>query len=275
MTNQNQITFRYITGILLLLFAISGCSVLAPKKNALENVHNTYRNEFTQFMVPAEPGKQANIEVVVNETAFAKTLQEIREFRLKYGEGMESSHLHILEGMIYLQSGRFGMAKLVKTDIKMAASQLRSKNEGYYTRDYLLGMSYPYLIDGWQEIYDYNDNDDSTIPEYEKLETAAEGIEQQLGNLDQAKFSKPEVDQGAIYLATTAAIFYTWVYALQREEGISDSTNWFARGRDLIGKFLTENERKIAVDPEKSSVSVSGRLRYLDWYGYLDKRMQQ
>ena len=261
---------------LLLFFTVQSCSIFAPKTTALENVQNTYRTEFTQYMIPTTPGDSPEIESVRNQSAFAKTLQEIRDFRLKYGESdLESKHLQILEGMIYLQSGRFGMANLISEEVKEAAQQLRSKSEGYYTRDYLLGMSFDFLLVGWQEISDYVDNANNTIGEFEKLEAAGIGIEQQLKELDESKLSKPEVDQGAIYLATTAAIFYTWVYKLKSEEEVVDSTNWFAKGRDLIGEFLTDDEKRIVVGNEKTSIPMSGRLRYLDWYAYLKEKAKE
>lgn len=262
--------------VLLIFFVVQSCSIFTPKTTALENVHNIYRTEFTQYMVPTTPGDKPEIELVRNQSAFVKSLQAIRDFRLKYGESdLESKHLQILEGMIYLQSGRFGMASLLSEEVKEAAEQLRSKSEGYYTRDYLLGMSFNHLLVGWQEINDYNDNDRNTIAEYEKLEAAGISLEKQINGLDESKLSKPEVDQGAIYLAATAAIFYTWVYKLKSEERVEDNTNWFAKGRDLLGKFLTEDEKRIVAGNEQSSIPMSGRLRYLDWYAYLKEKAEE
>jgi len=267
---------RYVIAIFLLLqFITSGCAYFSSQKTALQNVHETYRAEFAQFMAPPAPEnlKPTLNKALTDESAFAKSLREIRRYKLKYGaEKPASRHLQILEGMIYLQCGRLGMASLIQDDVEKAAQQLRSKNKGYYVRDFLLGISFGYLIQGWREVYDYDDEDDNSLAEFKKLEAAAAGIARQLQSLEAAKFSDPEVDQGGIYLATTAAIFYVWVHSLRDEANTPDTTNWFARGRDLIGKFLTEKEKQLATRTEKFSHAAISRLRYLDWYGFLDQK---
>lgn len=261
----------------ILLFIDAGCSILFPRQSALNSIHETYRTEFIQYMVPppAEDGKGLS-RAITDDSAFVKTLREIRDFRVRYGKvAEEASHLKVLEAMIYLQTGRLGSASLLKSDIMSCAEQLRSKEQGYYTRDYLFAISFGHLVDGWQEVYNASDYDDKTVPEIENLEKAALGIEQSLRSLDPSKLAQPEVDQGGIYLATTAAIFYIWVYELRAEEGtINPKTDWFKKGRDLIGLFMSQEERKMAVSKEKlpNAATLSGRMRYLDWYGYLDSK---
>ncbi len=93
---------------LLIALALAGCVRLAPRTTALKTIHQSYRTEFQQFLpltIPA-PGKIMSepIAPASDQPAFAQTLREIREYRLKYGEdSREAAHLKVLEGMIYLQ----------------------------------------------------------------------------------------------------------------------------------------------------------------------------
>jgi hypothetical protein len=205
------------------------------------------------------------------------TLRAIRDFKVTYGEDTrEAAHLTVLEGMIYLQSGRFGMAKLITEDVKAAQAKLHS-GTGHYTRDELLAKSFEYLLQGWQEIYDFTDNSDDTIAEYQKLEQAAEGIKAALESLDASKIAQAEVDEGAIYLATTGAIFYVWVYKLKSDAFLPDARKeiWFTKGHELIGRYLSETEKKAAAGTTLTDNVSSGRLRYLAWYGYLLQAAQE
>jgi hypothetical protein len=86
----------------------------------------------------------------------------------------------------------------------------------------------------------------------------------------------PAVDEGAIYLATTASVFYVWVY--QRCSTVEmpgppcmppdTQRMWFSKGKDLIGKFLTEIE-KTAKPGDFAKDVAPGRVRYLRWYAFL------
>jgi hypothetical protein len=256
---------------LLLIVASSGCVHLSPKTTALKQVHQTYRIEFAKFIVPPPAADPQPQKPAANEPAFAGTLQAIREYRTKYGEdSQEAAHLKVLEGMIYLQSGRLGMAQLIKPDVQAAQGRLKS-GTGRYTRDELLAKCFVQLVGGWQEINDFNDSDDSTIAEHAKLEAAGDGIRDELAKLDRSKLAQPEVDEGAIYLATTAAIFYVWVFKLKSDAGLPDAKRaiWFKKGSDLIGNYLSDSEKTAATGATETKSSQLGRLRYLDWYGYL------
>ncbi|MFY9608694.1 MAG: hypothetical protein WAU45_08790 [Blastocatellia bacterium] len=268
---QSAKTKHRIAIVLLFVVATAGCFRFSPKTTALKQVHKTYRTEFAEFMVPP-PGADPQLQKpAANEPAFAGTLQAIREYRTKYGEdSQEAAHLKVLEGMIYLESGRLGMARLIKPDVQNAQSKLKS-GTGRYTRDELLAKCFGHLVDGWQEINDFNDNDDATIAEHAKLEPAADGIKDQVEKLAKPMLAQPEVDEGAIYLATTAAIFYVWVFKLKSDAGLPEvkKSIWFKKGSDLIGDYLSDSEKTAATGATETKGSQLGRLRYLDWYGFL------
>jgi len=269
--------------VLLIIPMLDGCGLLAPKTAALEKIHATYRTDFQQLIQlsvpePAESATRPKSEA--GQTAFAETLRQIRDYRVKYGEtSQEAAHLKVLEGMIYLQSNQFGMARLVATDVAAAQSQLKS-GTGDYARDQLLAMTFSDLISGWEEIAKFND----TTPghpggDLSKLIGTADDIKAQLDGLNQTKLAKPEVDEGAIYIATNAAIFYVWVYSQCKFQGqnptppcIAPNTKqqWFGKGRELIGKYLSDIEKKAAQGEPQTNVP-AGRLRYLSWYGFLGR----
>ncbi|HEY7496185.1 MAG TPA: hypothetical protein VIH59_34415 [Candidatus Tectomicrobia bacterium] len=257
--------------VLLLACLSTGCTYVSPKTTALQHVHETYRSEFAEFIVP-QPGNNPTIpSLKADEPAFAETLREIRGYRMRYGENTpEAAHLKVLEGMIYLQSSRLGMAQLVQQDVQNAQSKLKS-GTGHYTRDALLAHTFAHLLQGWQEIADFNDKNDKTLAEPGKLQMAADGIKNELDQLDRSKLAQPEVDEGAIYLATTAAIFYVWVYKLKSDAQEADGKKaiWFKKGAELIGGFLSETEKNAAAQAADAMNSPASRLRYLDWYGYL------
>jgi hypothetical protein len=159
--------------------------------------------------------------------------------------------------------------------LQSAQAGLRS-GTGQYTRDELLAKTFGYLLQGWQEIHDFGDTSDSTIAEHQKIEQAADGIKAALDGLDSSKLADADVDEGAIYLATTAAIFYVWVFELKNQAGLPDARKdlWCTRGSELMGRYLSETERKAAAGTlqqggaQNTKASI-GRLRYVEWYGFL------
>ncbi|MCI0490876.1 MAG: hypothetical protein L0229_30150 [Blastocatellia bacterium] len=256
--------------------AFNGCARLTPKTTALKKIHESYRTDFQQFLqlsVPAPEREPKAPQSTPDQTAFANTLREIRDYRVKYGENSkEAAHLKVLEGMIYLQSGQFGMAKLVAPDVSNAQSSLKS-GTGAYTRDQLLAMSFRDLIEGWEEIQkQFDTRAGATGANVEVVQRAADNIKEKLDNLDKdrSKLARPEVDEGAIYLATTAAIFYVWVYQLRSLQEPDSKAQWFGKGQELIGRYLTETEKKAAEGASTTNVP-AGRLRYINWYGFLTR----
>lgn len=257
------IRLQYFILFLLIFSLFAGCAYITPKTEALKHVHDTYRQEFINLVV-SSPSQ--GIKNIADDTSFAVTLAEIRAYKAKYGEDtQESHHLYVLEAMIYLQTNQFGMASLMKNKVNEAAQKLQSKT-GEYTRDQLFAMSFDYLLSGWEEIQKRN-------PDAQVLRSSAEGISKVLvpdpDKFDPKKYS--EADDGAIYLATTAAIFYTWVYYIEA----TNKMDLYNKGSNLIGKFLSESEKEAAKKINPTGLARNPRLCYINWYNYLETEAEK
>jgi hypothetical protein len=270
--NTQRLCFRTLALVLLSAF-LAGCSVLAPRTAALQSVHTIYRGDFAGWVAPA-PGGTA---IASNaQPPFAATLQSIRDFRVKYGtDSAENAHLTVLEGMVYLQTGRIGMAKLLAPDIRQQMPRLVS-GTGHDVRDMLFAASFDDLVAGWGEINAKFDNNPATFTHWQVLRDAAAAIDRRLqDSLTAKRFAAPEADEGGIYLATTAGIFYDWAYATEKIENpdaaAADRTNWFRESHDLIGRFLSDTEKTAAANATNINAAMPGRVRYLEWYSWLGR----
>jgi hypothetical protein len=274
---QSRLVLRLLP-LLILPLLISGCW-FTPKTSALKAVHESYRDDFVRFVLPA-PGDSPSLPT--NQPPFAATLDAIRKFRLKYGESSpEAAHLRVLEGMIYLQAGRPSMARLIAEDVAKAGSSLTSRT-GRAGRDKLFADNFDALVTGWEEIHQYEDGIAATIAEWKKLAEVADALGEKLKAMPKNQVADPEIDQGAIYLANSAAIFYVWAYELKSEEDRTDADKadteakrkvWFQHGSDAIKRFLSETEIKAAADAAPVSNS-TGRMRYLEWYAWLNAQLK-
>jgi hypothetical protein len=241
-------------------------------------VHQTYRAEFIQW---ALPGPLAESSPLSNSAGFAATLQAIRDYRVRYGEkSIAADHLLILEGMVYLQTGRIGMARLIQPDVAHAGRRIAARGGGL-ARDSLFAANFPSLVLGWGEVADASDRqpggapNDVTYPEASKLLESADALSANLRRqLPPGRACSPEVDQGGLYLAATAAVFYAWAWELLRgsdpPESLLVQSTRFPQARDLIGQFLSPSEQAAAAGLPTDEVVPPGRLRYLQWYQWLD-----
>lgn len=264
-------TKRFALIAALLGFLItSGCVVtfVTPKTAALHRVHDVYTEEFIALSAPA-PSAQPVQASEPKPAAFAKSLQAIREYRLKYpGDSQELAHLKVLEGMIYLQSGRFGLAEAVRPEVEEAGGKLAS-GTGRVVRDQLFAQNFKTLIEGWAETKKTNNR------QWQTFERVATTLTTGLNQIPKNKLADPETDQGALYVATSAAIFYVWAF-----KEISESNDhaqapekknvWFKAAREGIGRFLTDAEKKPGADKDLGTAP-EGRLRYVEWYHWLGK----
>ncbi len=197
-------------------FVLTGCQAL-PKTSALKDIHESYREEFSELFVSESGEKPGCIPQKASADAvyFARTREGIRSFRVKYGtESAESQHLTVLEGMMHLQVGNVGTAALLKDRVEEAKPKLAS-GTGHLTRDLLFAENYADLTSGWTRICDFEKRGASAVEatqeEVKTLEAAADSIAERLrADRDQGKLAEPAVDQGAVYLATSAAIFDVW-----------------------------------------------------------------
>ncbi len=245
------------------VLAVAACATVQPRTEALEAVHATYRQEFLDVGPPLPDEALAPAA----DARFSATLQAIRDYRLRFGEDSpQAAHLTVLEGMIYLQTGRLGMAALIEDDVAAAADRLMSGEQ--FTRDALFAEAYPDLIDGWDHtLRAASPNATDPAPDAGVLASAAESLATLLRE-NRGRLSAGDADQGAIYLATTAATFWAW------SDQVAQDPTVLRNGRDLIGCFLSETERKAAGTARPSELDApAGRIRYLDWYHDLQVRV--
>ncbi len=171
----------------------------------LQGVHDTYRSEFQANLDKASTFKtSAEGAAALQVDQFPVTLSAISSFRQKYPKVENANkHLTVLEAMIYLQTGRYGQARLArKTASEMGSASLTTFGGGL-TRDELLFQAMqktPGLIEGWE----FLDNSGAgTEPGEGDVLSAADNIAELSRNSSVA-----EGDDGRIYLASTASLLY-------------------------------------------------------------------
>lgn len=301
---------RFAYPSLVTVLVLAGCVHALPKTADLRQVHDAYRNEFAELSLadPIGPddappssvigGLSAQIETSrENPPTFDKTLRAIREFRVKYN-GQENllkkelAHLQVLEGMIYLQSAHFGSAAAILPQVTAAGGLLTSDSE-VVVRDRLFALAFPHLIAGWDQI-----NRDRTGKKAEQtaLARATEGIATLLEENVPENNKAPEVDDGGLYLAATAAIYWVWLHELDsrdckfsrapcnetagdeaartRAKAIKanlDKKGYYRKACALLGRYLSRSEKRAAsVSPAEFPPGSGGRLRFLRWYAWFD-----
>lgn len=274
-------------------------SCLFPRTEDLKKVHATYRKEFTEAKLPTDmPGERDKAETLTS-MSFNETFAAIADYRRSNPEALKQlNHLTVLEGMIYLQTGQFGMAELVKEDVQKAGANLSSS--GSKPRDALFANSYADMLAGWKEIQKMKIADEPTVAsldaEINTLTGAAVKIKNNLcSNRDRLKVV--EGDQGASYVATTGAIFYYWA-----DFSVSDGCNndvfkgadkrcsedhknaiYLVLARDLIRAFLPQpiqqNIGKFELAQikinEENKKDLGGGIRYLDYYLRVVEKIQK
>ena len=243
------------------LFVTSGCivSFITPKAADLRQVHDAYSREFTALNL-GEPKKDAARAAPRENAAFAQSLRAIQDYRRRYpGDTAELAHLQVLEGMIYLQSGRFGLAEAIQPEVARAAGKLSSAT-GLGVRDQLFAQNFSALVAGWTEAK-------KTAPDPAKLLAVADQIAAALRRIPADKLGAADAADGAGYLATTAAIFYVTA-AAESLAAPAQQRELFEKGAEIIGRFLTPAEKSPGVANDVADVT-SGRLRYVRWYHWL------
>lgn len=268
--------------VLGLLLGWCGCSMVAPETAALHRVHEAYRREFSELR-PQDPGAPAapvSTNLAPPPPSFSATFEAIREFRRRFGtDSTESAHLQVLEGMIYLQSERPGMARALQPAVREQLPRLHSAS-GKKTRDEMFAENYPHLVDGWGEITRYVEarrrNAGAAIS-LDNLVRAADGIHHNLALIDPKDLPDAEADQGGLYLAATAATFYAWASHFYNDPRNADREEkrreWLGRGRELVRRYLTEAE-KLAIRSDPNAHYDAGRWRYVRWYQWLTDQLQ-
>ncbi len=248
---------------LWLLIGLTSCQVITPRTYQLEQIHQTYTKEWVAAPVP-RAGQSP--PVGKGKGAFNATLQSIRNYEAQFGKGTrEAAHLTVLEGMIYLQSGAPGMARLLEPEVAAAKDRLMSSG-GVATRDYIFADCFPELVDGWSAVWGVNNGDRSVTAS--DFRAAADGIRDKLAKITPAQRAAAQEDSGGAYVATSGAIFYIWAAS-----GGSPPLSEMARaGRDLLDPWLTPTERSSAISGsyKRSDMEWGSRQRFVEWYAYLN-----
>lgn len=257
---------------------LSGCVGVFPKTAALEDVQRAYRTEFTQHV-----GAVSGLDVCRSNSTddgFPETRAEIANFRSSYGaDGTAGAHLSVLEGMIYLQSAQFGLARANQDDVTAAAAKL-SSGTGFKTRDALFAESYGSLLSGWEATChgDANALDDAALrAAAAALDTASDEIEAMLSKYwGKGKLAAQEVDNGAIYLWATALRFRQNQIVFTKDAECAtvacDTDAVKAAEGDLeqtvckMQLVLTEDERSGLALERLNPGSLTGRLRFVAIY---------
>jgi len=254
--------------ILFALLATLSCSALTPRTYQLEQIHQTYTTEWAQARLP-EPTINASLAQTSDVQAFNATLAAIRNYKAMHGNSdAVAAHLTVLEGMIHLQSGNTGMARLLETDIKEQSARLNSAS-GVAARDKLFAASYPALVDGWEAIFKQ-----STVGT--DFTDAADALVKTLSEVKPDERAAAEVDSGGAYIATSAAIFYLWnsTIDLRPQNPTKDAAT---KGAAALKPWMSPIEIAAAEDSETLSqqgLDFGSRQRFVEWYKWLYSESQ-
>lgn len=179
---------------------LAGCA-----SKSLQGVHDTYRSEFQANLDQSPTFTTAeNGAASLRADRFPVTLSAIASFRQKHPNlDNANKHLAVLEAMIYLQTGRYGQARLARNTAASMDSASLTTYGGGLTRDELLFQAMqknPGLIEGWE----YLDNTSAgTKPGTGDVLKAANNIASLANDSAVA-----DGDDGRLYLASTASLLY-------------------------------------------------------------------
>lgn len=244
---------------LILGLGLSLVSCPSTKTDALKDIHDQYRQAF--YRMSARSVENYDSPSGDNKDLFNECLTRIQAYKATHGQGAVVNHLKVLEGMIYLQSESFGMARLVQNDVAAAGKGLSSMT-GFKARDELFAENFKDLVSGWEALSGSITREQGLIAE----QVAAKII----GALNDAK-AKIRQDDAAIYLATTAAIF-NYTAAVRSYTGQANKPTrqrLYQEGAQAIKMFLSQSEISAAEQLDAGSIPATGRRRYIEWYQYL------
>jgi len=250
--------------LLLFLVFLAGCATLTPKTYQLEQIHQNYATEWAEWSVSALSPSGTNPTVVDGSGRFTKTLAGIKNYKREHGDTSKmAAHLTVIEGMIYIQTGKPGMAKLLAPEVKKAKEKLKSPT-GVMTRDYLLAECYEYLTQGWEAIYKKGSGVGPS-----DFRKPANNIKVILDKTTEETRAAVDVDSGGAYVATSAAIFYIWAHAAAPDD--ISLTDMARNGKEVLKPWLSKFEI-CSVEKgtyKKPEFEWGSRLRYMEWYDFL------
>ncbi len=300
---MNRASIRAVFSAALLAAILAACAPLLPKKADIDAVHAAYSAEFSSAFIGDGSGPKAGGDVCAGNVSpaqgsFPRTLQAIHDYQVKYRDDpsvqAEKNHLTVLKGMIYVQTGNTGIARAVAPDVAKATIQ---GTDDRSVRDSMFQEAYPALVEGWEAVCDllkargasgmfgYSDSGKSASSE-KRLTGSADALAQLTrSGTAKVKQSGVSTDEGGIYLATTAAIFYYYAYRVQHDScaldpkrACGDPDQLLRKGASAIEPFLTQDERKVANAGDSGpsgeqwlEVVPKRRQQYVQWYAFLDQ----
>ena len=181
-------TLLFLFALLPLALFVSSCA-----NTKLIGVHDTYRAEFQQQLEPSATPTPT-------ESTFPNTLAAIQTFREKHPTREDAlKHLAVLEAMVHLQSGNYGMAQAAAAQADALPGSLIDRNRKL-KRDALFLEALrldPGLIEAFHMIH-------GDLPkEEDRLEQCGDGLAALA-----RKHSSVDGDDGAIFIAAAAAECY-------------------------------------------------------------------
>lgn len=284
--------FRRTLSLLLAAFLLSGCFTIQilPLTTEMEDIHDTYRREFSARYLAPGPGSTGTAAPTVGQASlegFTHTIEKIRAFQLRHPDRKtENAHLTVLEGMIYLQLGKLASARLMQSDVEESGRSLGA-SEDYAPRDRLFAQHFATMIElaGLKAEYDRYAKVPDATP-FSQFEQKAKEIGSKIcasltrypdraDNPAMCGAEEPQAsemaaaagasgDGGPLYLAANAAIAYAWAYKgaeaicndappsrEQLEACIKGAkATYFGAASTLVRLFMTETEGKLADAPD-------------------------
>jgi len=196
MRNRIQ-SLRAFLLCLLVVVALTGCV-----SDSLRMVHDTYQSEFqaqlSEAPVFATAGEGAG---AMKAEQFPVTLSAIASFRQEHPTSTNAAkHVTVLEALIYLQTQRYGHARLAARTAREMPGSLTTFGGGL-TRDELLleaMIAEPGLIEAWEIL----------APPDNHPKPTTEDIADTAGQLESiaSREEVPAGDDGLIYLAAVASL---------------------------------------------------------------------
>jgi hypothetical protein len=246
-----------LLAVLPLVLVLVSCA----QRNLLR-VHNVYQAEFQQHLAASATPAPA-------EAAFPRTLEAIEHFRTRHPNREDAlKHLAVLEAMIQLQAGNYGLAQAVAAHAEALPGSLIDRNQKL-RRDALFLDALrldPGLIEAFQMIH-------GDLPkEEERLEQCGDA----LAVLARTHHGV-DGDDGAVYIASVAANCY--LHALEQAvlltTGTSENRARLIRQAEMkygtaamqaLAPHLSEREMNASHADLKRLAAESHRYRYVRFY---------
>jgi hypothetical protein len=255
--HPHRSTHLLLLALLPLALFVSGCA-----HTKLVRVHDVYRAEFQQQLEPSATPTPA-------EFTFPNTLAAIQTFRDEHPTRHDAlKHLAVLEAMVQLQSGNYGLAKATAAQADAMPGSLIDRNRKL-KRDALFLEALrlePGLIEAFQMIHGDLPKDE------ERLEQCGRGLAGLARNHQGIK-----EDDGAIYIAAVAANCF--LHAIKQAALLTTGTKeererlrreaelkHGAAAMEAMAPHLTESEMNADHAELKRLATESSRYRYVRLY---------